>query len=262
MSEFVPFLKAHAIERCAVSLAFHPDMPEKLFDNLIKNISERLNSLDFNTVRPVLGIQVDSETGNFSEITGGAPVNYQSKNGRWNIHISTGSISFMTEGYTRWSNFIEAFDELIKPIYEKFNEVVSLGGIKLEYWDRFNWTGTWDDFEFKKLINLNGRLANAQPLEAKREWHSHIGWFEYLDKVRILHNINVDVSGIQNEAEKHDAKPSVGIYTMAFEQAAIDHLAEFDSYETLSNKLNILHDQLKSLMIEVLHVDTKRRIGL
>lgn len=260
MSEFVPFLKSHAVERCAASLAFYPELPEKIFDNIAASVKMQLLERGFEEVKTSFGFSVDPN-GKITPLVSGAPANYRSKDGRWQIHIAPGAIGILTDKYTRWSSFLELFKEHMESIIEMYESAVSVGGVKLEYWDRFNWTGGWNDFDFNKLINPNGPASTLMPANAVKEWHNHIGWFEYVENWRRLHNINVDVSGLKDPSGEELA-PTVGIHTMAFEQGAIDDLSSFAGYNNIIIRLSNMHDVLKSSLSDMLNDNTKRLIGL
>jgi uncharacterized protein (TIGR04255 family) len=134
-----------------------------------------------------------------------------------------------------------------------------LSGIQLEYWDRFNWSGTWDDFDASLLLRKDSVFVVPGWRSWRRQWHSHAGWFEPVDNLRRLTNINVDVG------EVPVARPSVVVYTTLQDHIGIQGYGETDpalDQRFVLDRLDVLHGGLKALLGTVITEEIVERIGL
>lgn len=142
-----------------------------------------------------------------------------------------------------------------------FDEVTSIGSVRLEYWDRFIWTGDWSDFELRQLIRDDTQYVSAQLFQAKRERHSHNGWFEYLEGERRLFNVNIDVTAFSSSPQHSRIDPSVGIYILVQDQAELERVKSFTSID-VNERLQKLHRDSKNMLSNLLLETHSNRIGL
>jgi hypothetical protein len=92
-----------------------------------------------------------------------------------------------------------------------------------------------------------------------REWHTHLGWFDYMEDQRRLNQVNIDV--VQAQILPDMSQPSVGIYTMIQDEAPHERMVQFESVDVL-HRLDDIHVTLKSRLAELLLPSVKRQIGL
>jgi hypothetical protein len=92
----------------------------------------------------------------------------------------------------RWQPFVGSIERFVLAILAGYREIVSVNYVKLEYWDRFFWSGNWEDFAVDRLLKKGDYVA-ARVYGTRREWHSHVGWFEPIGALRRLTNVNIDV---------------------------------------------------------------------
>ncbi|WP_157813670.1 TIGR04255 family protein [Sinorhizobium meliloti] len=255
MAEFTPIFPAHAVERCAVSFSFRPEVPEKPFQRILASAQQLFEAKGFKRGQGPTGFNINPATGQVTPIKGGPLV---SPDGQSQIVLAPDAISINTSQYLRWSNLKAQTEAVLKTLEPDYSSLVDLFSVKLEYWDRFNWTGTWDDFDVGKLLSAN-QVVSAQARSAQREWHSHGGWFVYEDGFRRLVNVNVNVQGILRPGAGEC--PSVAIYTMMQDEAFGPSLELFERQPVLA-RLDVLHEELKAILEGILLPEVSHKIGL
>ncbi|MDE3771492.1 TIGR04255 family protein [Sinorhizobium meliloti] len=257
MAEFSPIFPAHAVERCAVSLSFRPEVPEKPYQRILVNARQAFEAKGFKLGQGPTGFNINPATGQVTPMKGG-PSLLVSPDGQTQIFMAPDVITIMTSQYLRWSNLKAQIEMVLRTLEPEYTALVDLFAVKLEYWDRFNWTGTWDDLDVDKLLSAN-QIVSAQARSAEREWHSHSGWFLYQDGSRRLVNVNVNVQGILRPGAGES--PSVAIYTMMQDEAFGPSLELFER-EPVSSKLDVLHEELKAILEGILLPEVSHKIGL
>jgi uncharacterized protein (TIGR04255 family) len=260
-AKFDPLFPAHAIERCGITIVFREPVPRKAFERFAGRAAQVSSRKGLQrTPSSQIGISVDLATGMVGPVHADAqPQTFSLPDQSATLFLSPHVIVWQNSRYVRWSPFVGQFQDLVSSTLSEFLELTSLAAVKLEYWDRFNWTGAWTDFDATQLIRPSAwAVINGWP-QWRRQWHSHAGWFEPADECRRLTNVNVDVG----EAA---GKPTVGVYTMMQDEPNIPEYGSTD-VKDLDDKfvfarLEILHLALKSVLGSVLQDEMIRRISL
>jgi hypothetical protein len=141
----------------------------------------------------------------------------------------------------------------------EFLESVALAAVKIEYWDRFNWTATWDDFDATQLIRPSALAVANGWADWPRQWHSHAGWFKSVENCRRLSNLNVDI------ADTVSGQPSVLVYTMMQDEPNVAGYGQVEATageDYIFARLELLHRDTKSLLGSVLQDPMIERISL
>ncbi|MBB3594347.1 uncharacterized protein (TIGR04255 family) [Rhizobium sp. BK529] len=258
MAEIRPIFPAHAVERCAITLSFLPELPTKPFEKLIKS-AETLSASHglVPTPRPP-AFNIDAATGQLTTVQVGGPSILASPDGQTQLVIVPNAITWQTTQYVRWATFKSQMDGLIQPLLNEYMNIVELGTAKVEYWDRFIWTGDWNDLDVSQLLKDGNDFVPTRVKSALKEWHAHSGWFDFEDSFRRLTNVNIDVVGLIREGVH---RPTIGIYTMMQDQAAENKLSEFGSTPAEA-RLDDLHDRLKDLLSQIIIPEVCQTIGL
>lgn len=262
MSEFRPFHTAHAIEKCAVNVSFDGSLPEKLYSRYIDEIASDLNSFQFRRGANLGAFKVDATTGQSLPVDNDySPVNFNNTDNSIELVIFPNGIIFTTHRYVRWATFIEAFKLITSTVLDRFETAVNIGSVGLEYWDRFIWTGGWDDFDLRKLVRDDTAIICGKVFSSERETHSHVGWFEYSSGVRRLYNVNLDVLAYGSGHNPMHLDPSVGIYILVNDQSENLKVKEFADVN-LINRLESLHKASKDQFTNILRAEWAERIGI
>jgi len=258
---FEPLFPAHAIERCAVTVVFRENLPEKTFSRAVAGASSAFSKKGLKPAEsPPAAFSIDMASGKVGPPVGAQPRMFALPDGSANLLVGPNLITWQNTRYVTWSPFIGQFRDLAIPAISEFLENVSLASVRLEYWDRFNWTGTWDDFDAKQLIRIDAANVLRDWSRWRRQWHSHAGWFEQVGSLRRLSNVNVDIG------EWAGVRPSVLIYTMMQDETNIPGYGESDptslNQDFVFERLETIHRDLKALLGTVITDSMAARISL
>ncbi|WP_431322218.1 TIGR04255 family protein [Rhizobium sp. YTU87027] len=260
MAEFRTQIPAHAIERCTASIIFNPSVPDKAFERIVAQSASQLMSSGFRSTGPSVGLSVDVVTGRVIHSAEGAPKLYIGPDGQTQVTVMPNLIALSTPQYVRWAHFHNLIEKILRPLCDAYNNIVSINAVKLEYWDRFLWTGSWSDFDVDQLLDVSSGVISQKAMQAEREWHSHCGWFEFLGPSKRLVNVNADVVEVRENGVT--PLPSIGIYTMMQDQVFTpEHQANFEAVSA-SKKFDELHVGLKNLFASLILKSYATRIGL
>jgi hypothetical protein len=258
---FDPLFPAHAIERCAATVAFRENLPEKAFARLIAGINEAFARKGLKAAEPPqLAFNIDFGSVKFT----GPPPSTQPRmfalpDGSANLFIAPNHVIWQNTRYVRWAPFVGQFLDLARSTIAGFLDSVSLASVRLEYWDRFNWTGTWDDFDVEQLIRREADAVARGWAKWPKQWHSHSGWFEKVEDFRRLINVNVDIG----EWAGH---PSVLIYTTIQDDPNVPGYGQTDPDSLDENfvfgRFEAIHYDLKDQLAEVIQDAMVSRISL
>ncbi|MDF3811052.1 MULTISPECIES: TIGR04255 family protein [Rhodopseudomonas] len=228
---------------------------------IVADATPKVAGLGLQEGRQPIGFQVDALSGKITPLEKGGPANFVSSDNRQQLALMPNAITWATQQYVRWGQFKSQFDKVASYAIEQYETLVSISSVQLEYWDRFIWTGDWDDFDVAQLLKPSSPLISPKAVAARKEWHSHIGWFEDAEHSRRLWNVNVDVVGLAEATGV--SRPSVGIYTMARDQmSAVRGQQDFFESKPVTSRLDLLHAELNEMFKGLICSDMCRRIGL
>jgi uncharacterized protein (TIGR04255 family) len=256
---FEPIFPSHAIERCGITMTFREALPQKTFERVMARAKEGLTrkGLQSSAAQPV-GFRIDIATGKVGPPAGTPPQTFNLPDRSATLIVGPNSMLWQNTRYVRWAPFIGQFRDIASSMVGAFLESVTLSAVRLEYWDRFNWTGDWTNFDAKRLIRTDAKWIVQGWADWPREWHSHVGWFEPADGLRRLTNINVDVTS-------QTGKPSILIHSMMQDEPNDDY-GHVDSSllneSFLFDRLEILHRTIKLRLGEIVDDEMKKRISL
>lgn len=259
MAEFRPIFPAHAIERCSVTLAFNADVPDKALKRIVDRTASQLSSLGLRQGQQPIGFNVDALSGKVTPLVGTGPAMFVSADNRQQLGLMPNAIGWTSQQYIRWAGFKAQFEKVSSFAVQEYEALVSVSSVRLEYWDRFVWSGDWSDFDINQLLS-GSHLIAAKGFEVSREWHSHVGWFEDLGDDRRLWNVNIDVVGVLTPPSGNS--PSVGIYTMVQDQIAPGGDEGTFNNTPVATRLDTLHLELKKRLNELIRSEMSERIGL
>lgn len=260
---FDPIYSEHAIERCAWTVFFTQPLPEKLYGNVTQAAGDGAQERGFQPVA-FRGIQFNAITGQVvSGQASGGPVEFVTPDGAQQLSITPQSVSFASTRYVRWTPFFGQVSDLPLKVAERFVDVVSVSALKVEYWDRFIWSGEWSDFDPNKLLRGDNQYAAPGAVRGGNAWHSHVGWFERTEgAVRRLVNINIDAVDFLRP-NTIGPKPSIGVYTTIQDAFFLPGSLQVDvGIEAIKTRSTEIHNDLKSLLGQIILDDMQSRISL
>jgi uncharacterized protein (TIGR04255 family) len=262
---FEPIFPAHAIERCATTIYFDQQLPAKAFQKVIERADTLFRNAGYER-GGAFGVNVDVATGRVSPVGDSiSPASYISPDRSNNFLVTSNTLSMQTGRYIRWEPFVGQFEELMVPLVDLSADVVSITGIQLDYLDRFFWTGDWENFDWRSLLQDRPDFLTDMARQTGRQWHCHSGWFEErVAPVRRLVNVNIDVV----DAVRHgrpEPSPSISILTLFRDHIPVtpgQPVATGIQAGTLVAALGELHGDLKILLSRIITTAAAERIGL
>jgi uncharacterized protein (TIGR04255 family) len=185
---------------------------------------------------------------------------FSTPDGASSLTISPQVLVWQTNAYVRWTPFIGQFEEIAGPIVSRISELSPVSMTKLDYVDRFYWSGEWDDIDYSQLIRSDTTLLSARVMQADREWHSHIGWFVFMNDRRRLFNVNIDVV---DAPRLERLAPSVGILTMAQDQPLPGREPiDWPDLQSIVSNFDANHVEVKKLLASLVVPSIADRISL
>jgi uncharacterized protein (TIGR04255 family) len=262
---FEPIFPAHAIERCATTIYFDQQLPAKVFQKVIERADALFRNAGYER-GGAFGVNVDAATGQVSPIGESiSPANYVSPDRSNNFLVTSNALSMQTGRYVRWEPFIGQFEELMVPLVSLSADVVSIAGIQLDYLDRFFWTGNWENFDWRGLLQDKSDFVTDMARRTGRQWHCHSGWFEEcVAPIRRLVNVNIDVVDAIRLGHP-EPSPSISILTLFRDHIPVapgQPVSTGIQSATLVAALGELHRDLKILLSRIITAAAAERIGL
>ena len=265
---FDPIYPAHAIERCSATLTFG----EPVTDKLLQKVRARANSLFAKCQmvaeqHPQVGFEINPQSGIVTPKQFGlGSLIYSNSDRTINCIVTPGALIWNNLRYVRWQPFIGQIEEIIPNIIPLIADAVDVVSVKLEYLDRFYWSGDWTNFDSRMLLRTDKGMWPEVAMEAKREWHSHVGWFDYASEAaRSLVNVNIDVVSAARPGESL-LVPSIGILTLLQDQVLTPSDAaqtvELAGFTDVISHLDKQHSVLKDILAEVIVPEMADRIAL
>ena len=254
---------SHAIERCSLTIAFKEEIPEKLFASAKSKHKATLDRLSF-VQQPALAMSFDVLTGQVQTAPMSAqPVTFNASDSSGSFTMTNRALVWGNSRYKRWKQFKEQLDVVLFPVVKYYLEVTDAAVVRLDYLDRFIWSGSWDDFDLSSLLKKDFVSIPMIDGSAKRERHSHNGWFETNGRLRRLINRNLDV--VEGKVMGVGAtQPSVGIYTLIQDeylpQSALPN--PLRDLSEIQRTMELQHIDLKEMMVDTISESMAKRISL
>lgn len=260
-AHFEPIYPRHAIERCAWSLNFTQPLPEKLYLQATSAARELLATHGISSI-PAQSINFDAATGTVSIGAAYGPQEFGTPDGSLILTLTPDAIIWQTTRYTRWNAFWGQVHDIVLQIAQPFTDALAVAAVKLEYWDRFIWSGTWQNLDVHALLNENNLIAWGA-VRPHEPWHSHSGWFETNSSTpRRLLNVNVNAADFQTAANTAP-KPSVGIYTMIQDFFFFPRFTQIDAdMDAIRVQSDSAHRDLKTLLGKIIRPEMQNRVSL
>jgi hypothetical protein len=272
---WIPANPVHAIDRALIKFEFG-NLPTKALERVVAQVKqhgEKIGLTDVVTIQsaPSLQIIANSDGSQFVTESGSASSAKAFRNVDSDGVVAEEAIctneflAFNINKYDRWDKISEriagAFGNSISYLTDNID---GIRGVRFEYWDRF----VKDEASDESFVNPKTTLLPPSFMNAHGSWHSHIGFFKNTDRSKVLINANVDI------ISSTDVKGAVGvmpplppginalcrIYSLALVTPESSQV--FDGFDESMASANLAHDELKSVMGDVINPDLAARIKL
>ena len=277
----------NAIERVSLTFQFGEPVPKRTWHETLDEVSQRLPEMGFRTRIDMEGDAPVSGQNPFGLVAGlrlvMGPGGLTASHGdlgpvrifklldgsqiREEISFRRDQITYSVYQYDRWNDLRNRVFAALNTTVETLLRTVELNIIKLEYWDRFTFTGSTDNAAYKELLRSESRHLPRFFTETPSLWHSHVGYFLPANQeIKRLINLNVDVADIplpiqpEPAPSQPEVQRSVGIYSLAQDQ--IDAAVSPTSGGQIFSLLDDLHAALKKVFADVITPEAADLISL
>ncbi|MDX0946210.1 hypothetical protein GOD93_11090 [Sinorhizobium medicae] len=174
------------------------------------------------------------------------------------------SLAFDVRKYDGWSTIYPliraCFEDAIRHINDN---VSSVRAVRFEYWDRF----VRQEVGGAHFLRADTRLAPPLLSNLQGSWHSHVGFFKFVDGKRLLLNANVDLmeaADVKTSSTPHLIPEGVNslcrIYTLCL--ISPEGADAFNDIEDCLRAPDLAHSELKSMLGNIINQQLADQIQL
>lgn len=259
--EWRPLWENHAIEVMAAVVTFAEPLPALLRKRLIENSRPTAHDLGLRSEQPVSGLQITvDQTG--SQIPG------QFQTGvSFNAHVEASppgsggpqlveqfvvdqaSAIYRTWRYVSWDWTFGRMKRLLSPLFPVLEAAVAPSAIRLEYLDRFFFSGPPSEATPDLLLRKECKFIAPHVFNQASLWHSHTGAFvSESEGLRSLLQVNIDAVEVNGGPK---LQRSIAIMSAREDRFSGDHRPTL-SDENVFVCWDGMHTYLKQVLDEVL----------
>jgi hypothetical protein len=181
------------------------------------------------------------------------------------LQVTPIQVIYRTWSYVSWAWQIERMKLLMGPAISTVQDSVSFAVQRLEYLDRFRFAGDLSDTELTSLLRVGSPLIAPHVFSRTDLWHSHTGAFlPSPDGVKRLEQVHIDC--IDEPAIPAPDTPKtrwINVMTAREDRFPTDGVDEPDrNGDSIFNRFDLLHSELKETFATVVTDDVARRIYL
>lgn len=272
--DWTPAHEAHAIERVSISMGFADQLSSKAWPAKVADLTNSLQAEGF--ASQIVGMPMHGPGQVVAQIVigpGGVPHSasegrvfqtHELGNLREEIAFFRDRIIYSSTRYPGWSEFWSRYRALLGRVIDEYCEMISVGYVKLEYWDRFNFDGDPAKFNYKGLFNPSSQFIPSFVQQASDLLHAHVGFFaEAPAGHKRLINVNADGVDLNQQIESGEIVPrrSVGLYSFAQDQLQGDR-AHAITPDEINSSFDQLHTILKDVIGDIITQQLADRISL
>lgn len=265
----------HSIETMSIVVGFQDAVSSLVYRNMNRKLDETTNKNGLNIHQPIQGIEfrVDQagvtprpiningmayQRNSLIRLRSGEVVNKMVEQ----IQFQPQSLHYSTWKYTRWAPTLESLRRIIFPALEIACAAVTISSIRIEYIDRFVFTGA--DFEMKPsdVLSEESPLIARDIFSADDLWHSHTGKFVLTNeqKKRLL-QVNIDAQELLS-SDGTVASKSISIMNSVEDRYLESGWEPQNIDEQIGVELDDLHKESKILYSKILNPKMASKVGL
>lgn len=207
-----------------------------------------------------------SPTAHGNEEISGVTFDYlqPSGNPKWALIAEGNRLTFFCGEYTKWKDFKERANSLIRRAYTVLFQHNVVVGIGLQYRDQFYWTGSnRSDMNADKIYKCGTAYLPSSIFEYEDLWHNNQGFFKTVTtpiKGQVLTNINASII----DKEEHRWSDLITLHScrnlyIKNESELFMGDGKKPNFELV---LNYLHDENKEVLRSLFNEEILDRIGL
>ena len=260
----IPARQDNAIDQIVFSLVFDKPFDSQIIEQLILLKNDGIDGLPESEVTKSLTISSGptQSTITRNEINGVRfykPPSDQTKSeigenrNEWDLHAQEKSIQLICTLYTSWTDVWSTAQDILGKLNNCVSDDYEVNEFIVQVDDKF----TCDkdiDYSIDDIFDRTSRYFSLNVLEAGEAWHIYQGWFENVDDMRVLHNLNISTS---RDDEMNYISSIVHVMRTAFvSEEAILH------EDSINHAAQNAHQKSKQAMCSILNQDALDRIGL
>ena len=269
-----PYGESHAIDAMAMGISFAQPLPQLLFARLLSGVERVAFDLGLNSrhtigpesiqfqqpLPPEIVMNYQGRTYNaMASNEDDAPANKVTEQ----LQFLPNSILYRTWRYVSWSWHKKRMESLIRPVIDAISETVLINSLRLEYLDRFHQKSNAAP-DTRTLIKQSCPYVSPYAFDATDMWHCHTGSFiEKNTRWKRLKLVNIDV--IDEAPTPPESIPVrwTNITTALEDRFEIRRIEDYSITSTyVLDTLDVLHDQLKLILAEIITDNIAKRIYL
>ena len=270
--DFQPYRGAHALVESVFYLNFAPHLDEgqlRLLGNPFPELSDLLPEHN-----PLKSIQLKlDQTGSqsVSESPAGAEYSRLRSDGlnEWVVRIEAQALSIHCLEYTRWDEIWPKAKKIMLVVLERIASGTTISAIGLKNIDRFDFSGTEEQYDISGLFNLQSPKIPAEVADKGPLWHAHLGWFHNIAADNDLQGDAIQTLNQLNLAGSKERTPSGSKYFVSIDQnlmlrgEAEDQLTVANKdHDYIDNVFRAFHQLNKDTLGELLTEPMRKRINL
>lgn len=268
---YSPVNDAHSIVEVVVFVQFNPVFSQATIKKLISVEHDLKDDLPKSNPLKRVTFQLDQEkqsSATQDELIVGIELQSIRKDGSldWMLRTTEDTISIHCLDYTSWDDVWGQAEGYLKKVFgyiEGSDSFISSIGLKCI--DRFLYEGEPDRSDLSELFRPETSHIVKTAFTCGLLWHCHSGWFDNLNNLQCLNQLNIDANFINIRGNR--------VLAISVDHNAIAIMENDDTLSTvleqngnqmtmLSEIMNALHLKNKHLLIELLSEQMANRINL
>lgn len=263
----------HAIDRALIKFEFEP-LPTKAHQRAIEIVRQSADGVGLSDAVSIESPNIHIVTtpeGQPHVVQGQPSINTQGFRKLGPDHkveyiaiCANNSLSLDVRRYEGWDKIYP----LLRSCFEKAvqfvnDDVSSIQSVRFEYWDRF----VQKEADGDSFLRSESQLVPPLFSDMKGSWHSHVGFFKFVEGKRLLLNANVDImssSDIRPGEAPHLIPEGVSslcrIYTLCV--ISPERATSFENAEACLAAPDLAHTELKAMLGNMINQQLTAQINL
>jgi uncharacterized protein (TIGR04255 family) len=273
-----PIREAHSIESVAAVVAFSAPLNDTMLRKVLRAADANADKMNLPIRETITGVQFNiAPAGPLGAVTptvdhapmmgvvfkrteietvGGLTTTVAAEE----FQLGRPALVYTTVRYDRWQFYKERLAALLTPVLEIALSGANVAYLRLEYRDRFTFSGEPAAAEVSELLRKGCELIAPHVYAQKQLWHSHTGMFLEADGVeRRLVQILIDANDI-TMAKDQAPRRSVSLITGV--QDFFEEGLEDQQVSALIAQFESLHIKSKELFRDMLTEGAREKVGL
>ena len=171
----------------------------------------------------------------------------------WDLLAQENQVQLICTLYTSWNDVWSTAQYILGILNKCVSDDYGLNEFIVQVDDKFMCDKDID-YSIDDIFDRTSRYFNLNILEAGEAWHIYQGWFENVDDMRVLHNLNIST---RRDDEMNYISTIIHLMRTAFMAEEEIQLEDF-----INHAAQNAHQKSKQAMCSILNQEALNRIGL